>query len=299
MKAFVFPGQGSQKVGMGLDLIEKYEIAKKRYAEVDEILGFSLSKVAFEGPSDELTKTENAQPAILAYSVIAGELLAEKGIEAGMMAGHSLGEFSALVVSEMLSFEDGLRVVRKRGQIQAAADPDGKGGMAAVLGLDDDVVKEVCEEISKTAYVVPVNFNTPGQVVISGLKEGIAQAVDKMKAAGAKRVLPLKVAGAFHSKLMEEASKEFAEFLEGVSFNAPKVPVISNVTALPEDEKNIKELLVRQIKEPVLWVDSVNYMKKQGVDEVVEVGFGAVVSGMVRKIDSSLNVQGCKTLLEL
>ncbi len=299
MKAFVFPGQGSQKPGMGLDLIEKYELAKKRYKQADDVLGFSLSKLSFEGSSKELTKTENAQPAILAYSAISGELLKKKGISPDVVAGHSLGEFSALVVSGMLSFEEGLKVVRKRGEIQSVSDPDGKGGMAAVLGLDDDTVKQVCEDISKTAYVEPVNFNTPGQVVISGLKQGIEMAVDKMKAAGAKRVLPLAVSGAFHSRLMNEAAAEFAEFLDGVVFSAPKMAVISNVTALPEDEKIVKELLVRQIKEPVLWVDSVRYMQSQGVKEVIEVGFGSIVSGMVRKIDSGLTVQSCKTLLEL
>lgn len=288
MIAFVFPGQGSQQVGMGKDLAENNEIAKEIYRRADSALGFSLTEVSYEGPEEELMKTENAQPAILAYSAAVTMILKDKGIVPEVVAGHSLGEFSALFAAGMLELEDALRIVRKRGELMSKADPEGKGGMAAVLGLDDDAVKEVCKKLSETGYVEPVNFNTPGQVVISGLKESIQAAIPKMEEAGAMKVVELSVSGAFHSRLMESAAEEFGAFLDGVTFNKPQCKVISNVTADFEDESNVKELLVRQMKSPVLWVDSVNMMISLGVDRVIEAGYGRVVSGMVKKISRDL-----------
>ncbi len=298
MKAFLYPGQGSQAVGMGKDLVENYPVAKKMFDTADSVLGFSLSKLCFEGPDEELTKTENAQPAILTVNAIVTQILADKGIRPDFAAGHSLGEFSALVAAGMLSFEDALKVVRKRGELMAKADPEGKGGMAAVLGMDDEEVKKVCREVSKTAYVEPVNFNSPGQVVISGLKSGIEAAIPKLEEAGAMKIVPLNVSGAFHSKLMEPAAEEFAKFLDGIAFSKPSCKVVSNVTAQVEDETNVKELLVRQMKSPVLWVACVQYMKAQGVTEAVEAGLGRILAGMVKKIDREIPVTAWDKALE-
>jgi len=290
MFAFLFPGQGSQKVSMGQDLIEKYRIARKIYEEASKILGFDLLKLCLEGPENELTKTQNAQVAILTYSYIAYLLLKEKKLFAEFMAGHSLGEFSAILCSEMLDFEQALKLVRKRGELMASADPEGKGGMAAVLGLEDEKVIKICEEISKEKYVEAVNFNAPGQVVISGLKEAIDIAEVKLKEAGAKRVVKLNVSGAFHSKLMENAANEFKNYLENIKFNKPKAKVVSNVTADILDETNVRELLYRQMKSPVLWTKSVMFMKNHGVDNAIEVGYGNVISGLVAKIDPSIKI---------
>jgi [acyl-carrier-protein] S-malonyltransferase len=298
MKAFLFPGQGSQKVGMGKDLIEEFQIAGEIYREADKILGVSISNLSFEGPESELTKTENTQPALLTYSYIATRILEERKILPDFTAGHSLGEFSAILAAGMLTFQEALLIVRKRGELMASADPEGKGGMAAVLGLDDEKVRAVCQEVSKVKYVEPVNFNCPGQVVISGLKEGIDLAESKLKEAGAKRVLKLSVSGAFHSQLMKKAAEEFSEFLTKFEFRKPRCKVVANATASFLDEGNVKDLLVRQMRSPVLWADSICFLKANGVTEAVEVGFGNVVSGLVRKIDESIDVKSWNQLLQ-
>ncbi|MCX7882533.1 MAG: ACP S-malonyltransferase [Brevinematales bacterium] len=297
MVAFVFPGQGSQKVGMGKDLVEKFSFARTMYEKADKVLGFSLSKLSFEGPEEELTRTENAQPAILTYSVIAYQALVEKGILPTVVAGHSLGEFSALVASGMLPFETALSLVRKRGELMASADPEKKGGMAAVLGLPATVVEEVCREVSREFYVEPVNYNAPDQVVISGLKEGITKAEPLLKEKGAKRVVVLNVSGAFHSKLMADAATEFKKVLESTAFSKPKCKVISNVTAREEDETNISEMLFRQIQSPVRWVETIAYMEHIGVTEIVEVGLGNILAGLIKKISPNLSVKSWTELL--
>jgi [acyl-carrier-protein] S-malonyltransferase len=298
MRAFLFPGQGSQSVGMGKDLIEKYDFAEEIYAQADEILGFGLSELCFEGPEEKLTQTQNAQPAILTYSHIVTEILKQNGIKPDFVAGHSLGEFSAILCAGMLDFVSALKIVGKRGELMAKADPDGKGGMAAVIGLDDDDVKKVCEEISKTDYVEPVNYNSPGQVVISGLKSAIKKAIPELEEAGAMKVVELNVSGAFHSRLMENAAKEFGEFLEGIEFKKPQCKVVSNVTAELEDETNVRELLVRQMKNPVLWTDSVKFMKDNGVSDGIEAGYGRIIAGLVRKIDREFKVVAWDKALE-
>lgn len=297
MKAFLYPGQGSQSVGMGKDLIEEFELAREIYSQADEILGFSISNISMEGPEQKLTLTENAQPAILTYNHIATQILKQQNITPDYVAGHSLGEFSALLAAEMLSFQDALRIVRKRGELMAAADPDGVGGMAAVIGLDDYKVKEICDEVSKKSYVEPVNFNSPGQVVISGYKEAIDIAEPYLEEAGAMKIVRLNVSGAFHSKLMEPVAEEFGKFLNEFEFHPPVCKVVSNVTADLEDETNVRELLVRQLKSPVLWVDSMLFLKKQGVSEGVECGFGNVIRGLMRKIDKEFKMSSWNQLL--
>ena len=296
---FFFPGQGSQAIGMGQNLYEKYDIAKKIFNEANDILGFDLKKLCFEGPEIDLTNTKNAQPAILTYQYILLRLLKEKGITPTATAGHSLGEFSAILASEMLTFGDTLKLVQKRGELMANADPTQKGGMAAILGLDDETVLSICKKVSQTHYVEPVNFNTPGQVVISGLKEGIALASEKLLAAGAKRALPLPVSGAFHSKLMEEASDSFKDVVTTLKFSSPTCPIISNVTAAAYDENSVKELLPLQMKSPVQWVKIVEYLVSKGYNEGVEVNSGAVIQGMVKKITSDFSMVKIDTLIDL
>lgn len=293
-----FPGQGSQFVGMGQDLVQKHAIAKEIYSQANDILGFDLQKLSFEGPEVDLTNTKNAQPAILVYQYILMSLLKQKDIKIDAAAGHSLGEFSALLSAEMLSFEDTLKLVQKRGQLMSEADPEQKGSMAVVLGLDDDGVISVCKEISQNSYVEPVNFNTPGQVVISGLKEGISLAGEKMISAGAKRVMPLAVSGAFHSQLMAQASDKFQEFVNSLEFNAPKFPVVSNVTAEFYNESNVKELLPLQMKSPVQWVKTVQYLTDKGFSQGIEVSSGTVIQGMVKKINKEFTVEGVLSILE-
>ena len=280
-----FPGQGSQFVGMGKELVKKYKLAQDIYTQANDILGFNIQNLSFEGPEDDLTNTKNAQPAILTYQYILINLLKEQNIVPTALAGHSLGEFSALLASEMLSFEDTLKLVQKRGQLMAEADPHQKGGMAVVLGLDDNSVINICKEVSNTYYVEPVNFNTPGQVVISGLKEGITLASEKLSNAGAKRVLALAVSGAFHSKLMEEASTYFEEFLNQLNFNAPLYPIVSNVTAEFYDESTVKKLLALQMNSPVQWVSTVNYLVDKGFNTGIEMNTGTIIQGMVKKIN--------------
>lgn len=298
MTAFVFPGQGSQKPGMGKDLCEKYPLAKKTYDEADEILGFSISELSFNGEASELTKTENAQPAIFTYSAAVTRILKAEGITPAIAAGHSLGELSAVFASGMLDFETSIRMVRKRGEIMAEEAAKGGGAMAAVLALSDDVVKSVCAEVSKTDLVEAVNFNTPGQVVISGTVDGVKIAGEKLKEAGAKRVLPLAVSGAFHSALMKGAAEKFGEYLSTIDFNPPICPVVSNVTAKAYDENGVREHLMKQLMSPVLWVESVRYLQSQGTSQITECGFGSVVSGMVKKIDSEIKILPWESLLD-
>ena len=281
--AFLCPGQGSQAVGMGADLVERHLRAREIYAEADAVLGWSLSDVSFQGPEERLKDTRYTQPALFVHSFVCGTLLGEKGIAPDYLAGHSLGEYSALALAGAIPFAEGLRLVVRRAQCMAEAGTIAPGAMAAVIGLDDEVVESAVEGIDD---VVVANLNAPGQVVISGSEAGIAEASRALQDAGAKRVLPLQVSGAFHSPLMEPAVKDYADAVMAAQFVAAGKPVIANVTARPvTDPDEIRDLLVRQMISPVRWTESVRTLASLGVDTAYEVGPGNVLQGLVRRIE--------------
>lgn len=288
--AFLFPGQGSQKVGMVHDLYEKYDSVKKLVEEADDTLGFSISKMMFEGPDSELMKTEFTQPAILTASVAVWQVLKEKGIEPDIAAGHSLGEYSALVAAGALSFADAVKTVHLRGRFMQEAVPLGEGGMAAVIGLKPEKIVEVCKPVSTDSEPVQaVNFNCPGQVVIAGATKAVEKACDALKAAGARRVIMLKVSAPFHSTLMEPAAKRLKEVLDSITIHDTYIPVVANVNAKEETKaEDIRRNLVDQAAHPVHWEESVRNMIAGGVDYTVEAGPGTVLSGFMRKIDRSI-----------
>ncbi|WP_433749646.1 ACP S-malonyltransferase [Falsibacillus pallidus] len=287
--AFVFPGQGSQTVGMGKDAAEQHEGAKAIFDKADERLGFSLSEVIFEGPQDRLTLTTNAQPALLTTSSALLQGLKEAGIQADYTAGHSLGEYSALVAAGAISFEDAVYAVRRRGELMEEAVPAGEGSMAAVLGMDREALKEVTDQVTSDGNPVQLaNMNCPGQIVISGTAEGVDKASVLAKEKGAKRVLPLQVSGPFHSSLMKPAAEKFGDVLNGIEVKNAEIPVVANVTAKPMSEaSDIKEKLIEQLYSPVLWEDTVETMLKNGVDTFIEIGPGKVLSGLIKKVDRS------------
>ena len=288
--AFLFPGQGSQKVGMVHDLYEKYDSVKKLVEEADDTLGFSISKMMFEGPDSELMKTEFTQPAILTASVAVWQVLKEKGIEPDIAAGHSLGEYSALVAAGALSFADAVKTVHLRGRFMQEAVPLGEGGMAAVIGLKPEKIVEVCKPVSTDSEPVQaVNFNCPGQVVIAGATKAVEKACDALKAAGARRAIMLKVSAPFHSTLMEPAAKRLKEVLDSITIHDTHIPVVANVNAKEETKADdIRRNLVDQAAHPVHWEESVRNMIAGGVDYTVEAGPGTVLSGFMRKIDRSI-----------
>ena len=293
MKAFVFPGQGSQFVGMGKDLYESNATAKQLFDKADEILGFKITDIMFSGTDDELKQTKVTQPAVFLHSVISA-LCMESGEEPSMVAGHSLGEFSALVYSGALSFEDGLRLVAARANAMQKACEANPGTMAAIIALPDDKVEEICAEVSKEGkVVVPANFNCPGQLVISGEVDAINEACERMKAAGAKRALPLKVGGAFHSPLMQPAKEELQEAIEGTNFSTPKCPVYQNVAAKPHtNPAEIKANLIAQLTSSVRWTESVKNMIADGADDFTECGPGRALQGMIARIDRNVAAHG-------
>jgi [acyl-carrier-protein] S-malonyltransferase len=290
--AFIFPGQGSQAVSMGKELAGNNEKSRALFEKADQLLGDNLSSVMFEGPQEVLTKTVNAQPALLTVSTALVELFKESGIQSDFAAGHSLGEYSALVASGALSFEDGVYTVRKRGEFMEEAVPDGLGTMAAVLGLDRGPLADATNDVSKAGNPVQLaNINCPGQIVISGTVEGVKLAGEKAKEAGAKRVIPLEVSGPFHSSLMEPAANKLRDVLDAANINHAEIPVIANADANPmDDAATIKANLVKQLYSPVLWEDSVRKMIELGVDTFIEFGPGKVLSGLVKKIDRSVSV---------
>ena len=285
--AFIFPGQGSQQVGMGADLVMTNDKNKAFYNQADTTLGFSLSKLMLEGPQEELTLTYNAQPAMLTTGVMIANQLLEAGIKPNYTAGHSLGEYSAFVVSDVLTFEDAVQVVHKRGLYMDEAVPAGEGAMAAVLGMESTDLQQVCNDVSALGAVAQLaNLNCPGQIVISGTKEGVEQACVLAKERGAKRAIPLTVSGPFHSSLMKPAAEKLASVIEEVALKAPAIPVVSNVTStLLEDVQAIKHEMIDQVSSPVQWEQNVRTLMDLGVTVFIECGPGKVLSGLVKKID--------------
>jgi [acyl-carrier-protein] S-malonyltransferase len=282
-KAYVFPGQGAQFVGMGKDLYDQFEIARDMFAKADEILGFSISNEMFNGTDEGLRQTKITQPAIFLHSVIAAKCLGDD-FAPDMVAGHSLGEFSALVANGTLNFEDGLKLVYQRAMAMQEACEMKPSTMAAVLGLEDAKVEEICASIN-SGIVVPANYNCPGQLVISGDIEAINEACEKLKAAGAKRALVLQVGGAFHSPLMKPAEEKLASAIENTHFNTPACPVYQNVSAQAEtDPQVIKDNLLKQLTAPVKWTQCVQAMVTDGATNFVELGPGKVLQGLVKKI---------------
>lgn len=289
--AFVFPGQGSQYVGMGRNLAEIFPEAAEVLAEADRVLGIPLSRLCFDGPEEELVQTANTQPALLTVSVAALRVLQKAGIQPELVAGHSLGEYSALVAAGALSFPDALRLVRRRGELMQAAAPPGTAGMAAILGLERQSVVEVCQEAEALGVVEPANFNCPGQIVIAGEKAALARAMELARARGAKRVVPLNVSGPFHSSLMLPAARGLAPALDVVEFHPPRVPVVVNVSGRAvTDPKMLKQSLLLQVQKSVLWEDCIHTMVAAGIDTFIEVGAGRVLSGLIRKIVRDVRV---------
>ena len=300
--AAVFPGQGAQSVGMLAEIAQEHPSVQARFAEASDHLGFDLWKLSQDGPAEQLALTENTQPVLLTASVALWDVwraqFEARGLlvadEVAFMAGHSLGEYSALVCAEAMSFADGVKLVRRRGELMEAAVPAGEGGMATIMGLDDEAIQAACDQAD--GVVEPANFNAPGQTVIAGAAAAVQQAADLCKEAGAKRAVVLEVSGPFHSPLMSAAKEEFAQALAATEVDMPNIPVVQNVTAtVAASVESLQQNLVQQIAAPVLWAKSVQYMVEQGVDTFVECGPGGVLSGLIRRISKPTPTLGTST----
>ncbi len=291
MIAFVFPGQGSQRVGMGRALAEAFTVCREAFAEADAALGEPISRLCFDGPEDQLTLTANTQPAILAMSMAVDRLLRSRGHEPAFLAGHSLGEYSAQVAAGTIGFADALRIVRRRGEYMQMAVPVGKGAMAAVLGLDADGVEQACREAADGEVVSPANWNAPGHVTIAGTAAAVERTASRARELGARRVMPLPVSAPFHCALMQPAEARLAPELHALVVANPAVPVVANVDAEPKRTgPEAIDALIRQVSAPVQWEAVVRRLAAEGVTTVVEVGPGRVLSGLIRKIDRTLTV---------
>ncbi|MGL4821562.1 MAG: ACP S-malonyltransferase [Plesiomonas shigelloides] len=288
--AMVFPGQGSQSVGMLADLAQQFPIVEQTFAEASAVLGYDLWALVQQGPAEELNKTWQTQPALLTASVAIWRVWQEKnGVMPVVMAGHSLGEYSALVCAGVMDFKDAVRLVELRGKLMQEAVPEGTGAMAAIIGLDNDSIAKACAESAEGQVVAPVNFNSPGQVVIAGNKEAVERAGAACKAAGAKRALPLPVSVPSHCALMKPAADKLAVALQEITFNAPRIPVINNVDVAAESDADaIRSALVRQLYSPVRWTETVESMSAQGVAHLLEMGPGKVLTGLTKRIVDSM-----------
>ncbi len=296
--AFVFPGQGSQYVGMGRDIWEQSSEGKKFFERADELLGFQLSKVCFEGPEDELKQTRNTQPALFVHSLALTQFIKDEFVYA--VAGHSLGEYTALVYAGAFSFEDGLRLVRLRAELMQRACLEQPGTMAAIIGLDAKVVGEICCKAWTTGIVQAANFNSPGQIVISGAVAGVRKAMEMAKERGARMVKELSVSGAFHSPLMESTRAELSKALEQIEIREAGIPVYVNISGLPITRPGeIREALTRQLTNPVRWEDSIRNMIADGITRFVEIGAGKVLQGLIRRVDAAVDVAGIERLEDL
>lgn len=296
--AFVFPGQGAQKVGMAKDVYDALPQAAQLFKTADQTLGFSISELAFEGPEEQLKQTANTQPALLTASIALLEALKSKNITPDYVAGHSLGEYSALVAANALDFEEAVAIVRARGQFMEQAVPSGQGAMAAVLGAEREPLAALCAEISATGHAVELaNVNCPGQIVVSGSVEGVNAVSARVKEIGGKRALMLEVSGPFHSSLMKSAADQLSERLQSVSFHDATVPVVANVTATTvTNASDIQALLVEQVYSPVLWEDSIRFLINEGVDTFIEIGPGNVLTGLIKKIDKNVRLINISSL---
>lgn len=290
--AFIFPGQGSQHIGMGKEITETYEKARTIFQQANETLGYDLERICFEGPEEDLKLTSNTQPALVTTSIALYEIAKKTLPQPDFVAGHSLGEYAALVAAGVLSFEDAVYAVHKRGEYMNEAVPFGQGAMSAVMGTDRKIIEEVCESVTSLGMSVQIaNYNCPGQIVISGTVEGVEKATELLKEKGTKRVISLPVSGPFHSELMKPASDKLAPVLEQLTFSNATVPVVTNVTAQAVTKaSDIQEGLLKQVYSSVLWEDSVRYMIEQGVTIFIEIGSGKVLAGLLKKIDRSVTV---------